>query len=152
MQWYSCIVKPLKYLGAQYFDWRIHCSILSRGRIIVGYRSDNGTPQQHTTLHTHNLAPFFQAANMPTRGNLILLLNNWSSFPNFPTPALAPFPLQARVLKLEQGQNTCGPRVPLTALALFQQGGKEHEKWAEQESFIRASNAVLCLYPLLWPL
>lgn len=44
--------------------------------------------------------------------------------------------------------DTCGS----PALLATPRRGRQHEKWAEEESSVKARNAVLCLYPHLWPL
>lgn len=66
--------------------------------------------------------------------------NNFRSLPKLPD------------LPLFHKKNTCGSRMPHTPIALSQQGGKEHEKWAVWDSSIKARNAVCCFDSPLRPL
>lgn len=118
---------------------------------VVRYGSDNGmntllqvisVPISNTFQTPTILTPFCQAILAASR-------QLYHLFQNFATPTLVPLPLQAHAQEPLQGQNTCGSREPPPLFALSQQGGQEHEKWAEEESSVKARNAVLCLYPLL---
>lgn len=78
-QWFSCIVRILKYLGHHILTWRIHCYIIFRGSImnVEGYWSDNDTPCnvfqfpcQRMCLTTRQLFhPFQQLKSFPTLPN-----------------------------------------------------------------------------------
>lgn len=99
------------------------------------------------------LTPFCQAARMPNpKATLSCFHQQLKSFLTLPnthtclpstTSSCPGASTRAEHLWLQRAS------LSLSLFALSQQGGQAHEKWAEQESSVKARIAVLCLYPLL---